>query len=46
MAVQRGRNERGAEAYLFCYVEALSDVRTTLAAIFTILLWQLTPFAV
>jgi hypothetical protein len=41
MAVQQGRSERKAEAYFVCYVEALSDVRTTLAAIFTILPWRL-----
>jgi hypothetical protein len=40
MAVQQGRSEREVEAYFVCYVEALSDARTTQAAIFTILLWR------
>jgi hypothetical protein len=31
-AVQRGRSERGGEAYSFPYVEPLSDVRTKLGA--------------
>jgi hypothetical protein len=29
MAVQQGRSEREVEAYFVCYVEALSDARTT-----------------
>jgi hypothetical protein len=37
-AVQQGRSERKAEAYVFQYVEALSDARTKLAAFFSILL--------
>jgi hypothetical protein len=35
--VQLGRNKRKAEAYSVCYVEALREVRTTLAACFNIL---------
>ena len=31
----RGRSERGPEAYQLGYVEGLSDVRTTLAVIFS-----------
>ena len=38
MAVQRGRSERRGEAYPQGYVESLSDVRTKLADIFSILL--------
>ena len=37
-AVQRGRSERGTEAYFFRYVEVPSDARTKLAAFFNILL--------
>ncbi len=37
-AVQRGRSERGPEAYFFRYVEGPSDTRTKLAGFFTILL--------
>jgi len=33
-AVQRGRSERRREAYIFAYVEPLSDARTKLEAIF------------
>jgi hypothetical protein len=33
----RGRSERGAEAYSFRYVEAMSDARTKLADFFNIL---------
>jgi hypothetical protein len=36
-AVQRSRSERGAEAYPLGYVEDLSDARTKLAAVFSIL---------
>jgi len=36
--VQRGRSERGPEAYSFRYVEGPSDARTKLAAFFNILL--------
>jgi len=36
-AVQRGRSEGGAEAYLLWYVEGLSDARTKLAGFFNIL---------
>lgn len=36
MVVQRGRSERGPEAYPLGYVEGLSDVRTKLAAIFSV----------
>src|SRR5690242_7896205 len=35
--VQQGRNERKAEAYSLRYVEALNDVRTTLADLCVIL---------
>ncbi len=35
--VQRGRSERGGEAYVACYVEPLSDARTKLAGFFIIL---------
>jgi hypothetical protein len=38
MAVQRGRSERRDEAYPLGYVESLSDARTKLADIFSILL--------
>jgi len=38
--VQQGRSERGGEAYSLPYVEALSDARTPLAGLFTILLCQ------
>jgi len=38
MAVQRGRSERRPEAYPQGYVEDLSDARTKLADIFSILL--------
>jgi len=34
--VQRGRNEREAEAYVFPYVEALSDARTKPGVFFNI----------
>lgn len=37
MVVQRGCNERKGEAYSVPYVEPLSDVRTKLADIFSIL---------
>jgi hypothetical protein len=37
-AVQRGRSERGGEAYSLLYVEPLSDARTKLADFFNILL--------
>ena len=37
MAVQRGRSERRPEAYPQGYVEDLSDARTKLADIFSIL---------
>ncbi len=37
-AVQRGRSERGGEAYFLLYVEPPSDARTKLAAFFNILL--------
>jgi hypothetical protein len=37
MAVRRGRSERSGEAYPKGYVEPLSDVRTKLAVIFSIL---------
>ena len=37
-AAQRGRSERGAEAYFVRYVEAPSDARTKLGAFFNILL--------
>jgi hypothetical protein len=37
-AVQRGRSERGGEAYSFPYVEPLSNVRTKLVDFFNILL--------
>lgn len=36
--VQRGRSERGAEAYIRRYVEGPSDARTKLADFFSILL--------
>ena len=36
--VQRGRSERGAEAYIRRYVEGRSDTRTKLADVFSILL--------
>jgi hypothetical protein len=36
-AVQRGRSERGGEAYPLRYVESLSDARTKLADFFSIL---------
>jgi lipoprotein-releasing system permease protein len=39
---QQGRNERKAEAYLVCYVEALSDVRTKLTARFNVLNEEMT----
>ena len=35
--VQRGRSERGPEAYFILYVEGLSDARTKLATFFNIL---------
>jgi hypothetical protein len=38
MADQRGRSERRGEAYSGPYVEPLSDARTKLADVFTILL--------
>ena len=38
MTVQRGRSERGAEAYPLGYVEDPSDERTKLAGVFSILL--------
>ena len=38
MAVRRGRSERRGEAYPQGYVEPLSDARTKLADIFSILL--------
>jgi hypothetical protein len=37
MAVQRGRSEQRDEAYPQGYVEDLSDARTKLAGIFTVL---------
>jgi len=37
-AVQRGRSERGTEAYAFRYVEVPSDARTKLVDFFNILL--------
>ena len=37
-AVQRGRSERGGEAYFFRYIEPLNDARTKLADFFNILL--------
>ncbi len=37
-AVRQGRNERKPEAYCLSYVEGLSEVRTTLADLFNILL--------
>jgi hypothetical protein len=37
MAVQRGRSERRGEAYPLGYVEPLSDARTKLADVFSIL---------
>src|SRR3989338_6903355 len=37
-AAQRGRSERGGEAYSFPYVETPSDARTKLAVFFNILL--------
>ncbi|MBI4001562.1 MAG: DUF4149 domain-containing protein [Nitrospira defluvii] len=37
-AVQRGRSERGGDAYFFPYVEPRSDARTKLADVFNILL--------
>lgn len=37
MAVQQGRNKRGAEAYPLRYVEGPSEARTPLAVIFNIL---------
>jgi len=36
--VQQGRSERRGEAYSFPYVEPLSEVRTPLANLFSILL--------
>jgi len=36
-AFQRGRSERGPEAYSFRYVEGPSDARTKLEAFFNIL---------
>lgn len=38
-SVQRGRSERGPEAYPLGYVEGLSDARTKLAGFFNALLW-------
>lgn len=35
--VQRGRSERGGEAYFVSYVEPPSDVRTKLADLFNVL---------
>ena len=35
---QRGRSERGTEAYFFRYVEVPNDARTKLEAFFNILL--------
>ena len=40
-AFQRGRSERGPEAYFFPYVEGPSDARTKLEAFFNILLHAL-----
>jgi hypothetical protein len=37
-ASQRGRSERGGEAYSFSYVEPLSDARTKLEDFFNIVL--------
>ena len=37
---QQGRSERNAEAYYCGYVEALSDARTPLAAVFKIDQWR------
>ena len=42
-AFQRGRSERGGEAYPLRYVEPLSDARTKLEAFFNILL-ENSPF--
>jgi len=39
-AAQRGRSERGPEAYPFRYVEGPSEARTKLEAFFNILLWS------
>lgn len=36
-AFRQGHSERKAEAYVFWYVEALSEARTTLEAFFNIL---------
>jgi hypothetical protein len=41
MAVQRGRSERRSESYFVPYVEPLSDARTKLADVFSILLKNL-----
>ena len=41
--VQRGRSERGGEAYSFRYVEPLNDARTKLADFFNILLVNQEP---
>ncbi len=38
MAVQRGRSQRGGDAYSFRYVEPLSAARTKQADFFNILL--------
>jgi hypothetical protein len=43
-AVQRGRSERGDEAYSFRYVEPPSEARTKLADFFNILLKDQTRF--
>jgi hypothetical protein len=37
MVLQQGRSKRGPESYVVQYVEGLSDARTTLQAIFSIL---------
>ena len=37
MVLQQGRSERRYAAYVFQYVEGLSDTRTQLQAIFSIL---------
>jgi len=41
--VQRGRSERGPEAYPLGYVEDLSEVRTKLAGFFNILIRHYPP---
>ncbi len=46
MAVQRGRSERGGEAYSEPYGEPPSDARTKLADFFNILLVRAGPLRV